>query len=408
MWSSLSRPRCRAGAIAAGVLATTALVAGCGSSSSTTSTSTPAPAASTAAGTAAADTTAAASSGATSVESLADLYAGSGNQPPTSGPLAAKDKSVWWISCGQAIPDCSVAANAAKAAAGVAGFDFKIADAQLNANNGNDRAFREALAAKPDAIIVSGIACNTITAALNQAKQQNVPVMGVEALDCSDPPLNGPKLFTAPMSYSTAATNTVEYFQAWGRASGAYVVDTLGSKGGSIIASHGTEPNHEILNGAFDEMVKTCSSCKIVAEPSFSNPDLTPDGPYIQRLQAALAQHPDANVSFLPFGVNMLLGGAKDSKKTNPDMLVSGGSGYGAEIDLIRAGQVDAVTAHDPEWLGWAAIDNTNRLFNGQPAAPQGIGFVIVDKDHNMPPAGQPYQSKVDYKAAYTNIWTGK
>jgi ribose transport system substrate-binding protein len=304
------------------------------------------------------------------------------------------------------VPDCSVTANAAKAAAQALGWTFKIADANLNINGGNETAFSEALAARPSAIIVHGVACNTITAQLQQAKQLRVPVMGVEAMDCNTPPLNGPHLYTVPMMYSTAASDTYQYFLHWGATSGAFLVDKVNGHA-TIISSHGTEPNHEIVNAGFRSMFDKCSGCKVVAEVPFNNEDLTPDGPYVQRLRATLAKYPQATASFMPFDANFLVGGAQAVHSFNPSMWLSGGSGYGAEIDLLRQGLIDGITAHDPQWMGWAAMDNLNRFFAGQPPAAEGIGFVVVDKNHNLPPAGQPYESSVNYQAAYRKIWAG-
>jgi len=36
---------------------------------------------------------------------------------------------------------------------------------------------------------------------------------------------------------------------------------------------------------------------------------------------------------------------------------------------------------------------------------PEGINTVVVDKTHNLPDDGSDYQSPVDWKAAYTEIW---
>jgi ribose transport system substrate-binding protein len=204
--------------------------------------------------------------------------------------------------------------------------------------------------------------------------------------------------------YSQVATDTYHYFLEWGATSGAYLADRMNGHA-SIIAGHGTEPNHEIVNAGFHSMFDKCSGCKVLAEASFNNADLTPDGPYVQRLRAALAKYPQANAVFQPFDANFLVGGAQAVHSFNPTLFQSGGSGYGAEIDLLRQGLIDGITAHDPTWMGWAAMDNVNRFVAGQPPAPQGIGFVVVDKDHNLPPNGQPYEAPVDYRAAYLKIW---
>jgi hypothetical protein len=51
-----------------------------------------------------------------------------------------------------------------------------------------------------------------------------------------------------------------------------------------------------------------------------------------------------------------------------------------------------------------AGIDALNRIFNGEKAVDEGLGFRAWDKDHNLDASG-PWRSKVYYKSAYTKVW---
>jgi ribose transport system substrate-binding protein len=102
------------------------------------------------------------------------------------------------------------------------------------------------------------------------------------------------------------------------------------------------------------------------------------------------------------------LGGAQAIRESgNTTMLSFGGAGTSAAIALIRQGLMSAVTGgRDTGWMGWGSIDNLNRAFNGQPAVPQGIGFTLVYKAHNLPATDdKDWQSSIDYKAAYLKSW---
>ena len=46
-----------------------------------------------------------------------------------------------------------------------------------------------------------------------------------------------------------------------------------------------------------------------------------------------------------------------------------------------------------------------NSLFNNVAPQDSGIGYKMIDRDHNLPPAGQGYEPSVDYKAAYKKAW---
>ncbi|MEV4422042.1 substrate-binding domain-containing protein [Patulibacter sp. NPDC049589] len=338
---------------------------------------------------------------------LEALYKGGEKSPPASGPKPQKGKSIWWISCGMSVPDCSVPAKAAQEAAKAIGWDFKIADGALNVNNGNEKAVRQALAADPDAMIIHAADCPTINAPLAEAKKRKIPVIGVEALDCSDPPKNGEDLLPYDNPYTDEIKGNVDFFKVWGQVSAAYLIHKSDAKA-QIILSHGTEATHETVNAGFRETFDQCGGCKVLEEASFANPDLTPDGAYVQRLRSVLTKNPTANAAYFPFDVNFLVGGAQAAKSANPDMLVTGGSGSAASFDLVRQGLIDGVTAHDTQWMGWGALDNVNRILNGQEPVPQGIGFIAVDKDHNLPPKGELYKSTVDFRSVYRKSWGAK
>ena len=144
------------------------------------------------------------------VPTLAQLKLGFETSPPKTGPAPAKGKTVWWVSCGQSIPECSTPAAAAKKAATEVGWTFHVADGALDVNNGYPAAIRTAIAAHPDAIVVHGIDCAAIEQPLQEAKAAHIPVLGVEANDC-------PKsLFAGPMMYSSKAPTVQDYFRSWG------------------------------------------------------------------------------------------------------------------------------------------------------------------------------------------------
>ncbi|MFF2846104.1 sugar ABC transporter substrate-binding protein [Streptomyces sp. NPDC058001] len=333
------------------------------------------------------------------------LYKGMENEPPSVSAKPAKGKSVWWISCGLSIPDCSVPANAAKEAAGKLGIDFHIADGKLNVGGGNASAVRTALAAKPDAIIIHGISCPIVQQPLEEAKAKGVKVLGVEALDCAD--TGGPRLFTTDMKYSKAAQSGEDYFKAWGKISAQYIIAKSGGKA-KIINNEGTEPLQATINQGFLDEIKTCGGCTIVDTIKFSSADLTPNGPWIQGFRSSLVRNPTATATFLPFDVNIATaGGAQAVKESGHKLIAVGGTGQAPAINQVRSGAITAITgAHSPEWMGYAAIDQINRALNNEPTVAQGVGARVVDADHNMPPnADDYYQSPIDFRAAYDKAW---
>ena len=339
-------------------------------------------------------------------DSLTSLYEGTEHQPPAVSPGAAKGASVWWISCGQGIPDCAVPANAAKEAAATLGINFSIADGKQGVGGGNEAAVRTALAAKPTAIIVHGISCSEIEAPIREAREAGVHVMGVEALDCSD--TGGDDLYDFEMNYAESAQTSADYFRNWGRLSAEYIIAATDGKA-KVINNVGADPLQRILNDAFVETIATCADCEIIDTVNYTTPDLAPEGSWIQQFRATLAKNPSTNAVFFPFDVQIAsAGGAQAVRESGLNVVIAGGSGQATAIDMVRDGMVTAITgAHSAEWLGWGAIDNINRALNGQQTVPQGVGFRTVDAEHNLPDQeGSDYKTPIDFKAAYKTTWS--
>jgi ribose transport system substrate-binding protein len=338
---------------------------------------------------------------------MAELYKGNYTEPPTTSPPGAKGKSVWWISCGQALPSCSEPAAVAAQAAKALGIDFHIADAKLNVAGAGLTAIRTALAAKPDAIVEYGLGCESMQGALEDAKTQGVPVLGLQVPDCSDN--GGPHLFTIPEIYNTDFQDSKAFWEEYGRYSADYAIAASGGKA-KLIISAGADPNQVDVTNGFTQELKKCSGCSIVATVKYATPDLVPNGPWIQAFRAALVQHPEATAVYFNWDVMMsALGGAQAIKESGRKLLSFGGQGVPDGLDLVREGKITAAsTAETVGWNAYAGMDSVNRFLNKKPPAPEGIGFAVVDQSHGLPPAaGTSWEPpNVNYAADYKKAWS--
>lgn len=361
------------------------------------------------AGTADTDDSGGADAASSNVPSVDELTAtGTESDPPTEGPAPAKGKSVWWVSCGMVVPDCSVPAESAAEAAKYLGMDFRIADGRLNAEGGNVTAINTALAASPDAIIVHGIACDTIKAPLQDAKKRGIPVMGVETLDCDvdDPGNEANNLFTADMQYADDAITSEDYFATWGRQLAYYLIAKTGGEAKLLNLAGQSNPNIFIGTAFLEAIDQECGGCDIVENIEYLQSEQVPNGPMIQRFRTALVRHPEATAVNFESGANAGgLGGAQEAYQTNPALITVSGTGLAPELDLVRDGKLTAVIAHSSEWMGYAAMDNINRQLQGEDAVPQGLGFRAVDAEHNLPDEGMTYQTPIDFVSAYKKLW---
>jgi len=340
--------------------------------------------------------------------SIADLTGkGSEAQPPTQSPAGAKGKTVWWVSCGKVAPDCAVPQKAAEEAAGKLGLTFKTADGNLNQAGGYLTAMRTALAAKPDAIILHALDCVSVRPAILEANRAGIPVLPVEMPDCDSPPVNQAGVMKNDMIYAPSVPDTTAYFKGWGAQAAQYLIKATDGKA-QVIVNEGTDAVFPLMNVGFTDELKKCPGCKVVDTVKYTAAEMSPNGPWIQRFRTALTKNPTATATFIPSDFQMTgLGGAKAVKEAGTKMLVVGGSGSAPGMDAVRSGDVAANTyAHDPSWMGYAAVDTINRLLQGKPAVAEGVGTRVVTKDANLPSkAGSPYASPIDWKAAYTKIW---
>jgi ribose transport system substrate-binding protein len=344
------------------------------------------------------------------VPTLADMYRSTEEPPPPSGPPIAKGKSVIFVSCAQSSPGCAGPPNEMAIAAKLVGWNYKIIDGANNVNNGWATGIRQAIAAKPNAIVVHGISCADAKQPFIEAKAAKIPVLALAGSDCSDPLTPGgagESLFHA-VPFTKDVPNTGTFFEKVGELQAAYVIDATEGKA-KIIRTDYTPTFGEHQRRGQDAMLAKCPDCKVIADVKWTGPDSNANGPLVQKFRTVLAQHPDANAVILNYDSTATSSGLsraiKDTGRAG-DLKVVASGGYASAVQLIREnGGLNADTANSDMWLAWAALDSLNRLFNGQPLVPEGIGFRLIDKEHNMMPPGKDYEPPLDFRSVYKKSW---
>jgi ribose transport system substrate-binding protein len=341
------------------------------------------------------------------VPTLQQLYAGNEGTAPTSGPKAKTGAKVIWVSCGGETQGCSKPAGYFLEAAKVLGWDASVVDGKLNVNNGYSNAIRTAIVQKPDAIIAHGINCVEAKSALEEAKAAGIPLIEASSVDCP-----GGALYSQKEIFSKNVQGTTQFYAEQAANQAAYAIDQTQGKA-KVILLEFQGPWGKSMGDAWRSEFAKCKDCEILDTIKFEGNQLAPNGPVNQQFTTDLVKYPQANATVFAFDTLATYTGlakaVADAGRTD-DLLVVAGEGFSDATQLISAGQgLDAEGgAYDNRWASWAIADETNRLLNGDPAVPQGIGFTAIDKDHNMPPSGSDYFSKVDYRGAYTKMWTGQ
>lgn len=330
---------------------------------------------------------------------------GTDREPPTHASKPTPGKKVWIISPGQIGESASIATNSAKEAGELVGWDMTLFDSKLDVANFSS-GIRQAVAAQADGVILHSIDCPLVKQALTEARAAGVKIVAYYSLDCDDPSSKGKPLFDAAVNFGSDFSDYAALIRDWGAAKASWVITQTQGKAKVISFKEDELLVVKYIREGFEQGLAKCKTCEIVKTVDFTLADL---GPKLQqKTQGALLQHPEANAIHVPYDSAVLLGisAAVMESGRNDQLEVIGGEGFPSNVQLIRdnKGQ-DAANAFPARWTGYAAVDTLNSVFHGEKPQDSGIGYKLIDREHNLPPAGEGYKPAVDYKAAYKKAW---
>lgn len=335
---------------------------------------------------------------------LKELYAGTDESPPSSGPAAAPGKTVWEISCAEAAEGCHLFSKELEEAAEKLGWKLNVFDGNFNANGAYSTGIRQAVAAGADGIILNGVDCEDVTQPLNEAQAQGVvTVLASAAFNCK----SGPKADGAVISQASLPTPE-KWSVAWGEDKANWTIAKMGGEGEVLNITFAGVPHVAPLNEGFEKVMAACAKCK-VQTLEVTLEDLSSNA-FAEKVSAALVAHPNVKAVVTPYD-NLITQGVIPALKQSGGVgqtLVLGGEGLPGSIALIEKGEQTGDIGYDTGWTAWAAADSLNRLFAGEMLVPEGFGFTAVEKGHNMPTGDRGVESKIDYREAYETVWNGK
>lgn len=338
---------------------------------------------------------------------LARGYDGDFQPPPSSGPPAVEGKDVWMISCGQAFEACNVQATAFKDAGEELGWQVTIQDGKADPAVASN-IIRQAVAAGVDGIAVAFFDCPKVKGALLDARAAGVPVVTSGSLDCDNRIYEGAEepLYSAVVNLR-GSTDAAAFYEKWAEARANYIIARSNGTANALSIYENSEAIQQANGRAFAKRMEECTGCSVTEVP-FTFAQIP--NPATLEWKSAIVSNPDATVIANGIDSNMGLGlqsAIQQSGRT--DLVVDGGEGQASNIELIQQGAQRSATAMPYEWIFWGLADTLNRVFAGEDPADlpsQGAGWQFIDKEHNLPPAGESYEIPVDFKAAYRRVWT--
>lgn len=328
---------------------------------------------------------------------------GSYAEPPAEGPEAQRGARIAVINSGVQSPTGTKQVEAAREVADLLGWDLTVFDGKYEPAEYQE-GIRQAISQKADVIWLYSIDCPLAETALAEAKRAGIPVVSQEAADCSDVDPQAESYFAETLAFSQGTF--IDWAKAMGESQATWLLAQLGEDADVIEVSVPelvvTNAIHEGFQAAMQEKCPTCKVTEVKAQIADFGPALQ------EKIETALLRNPNANGMALSYDDLMTTGGSAAvlASGRNDSLAVIAGSGFPANVDLVRKGQgQDAGFAYDMGYETWAAADMINRLLAGEEQGQSGVGIAVFDADNGLPPEGEAWSVGIDYKPVYKAMW---
>lgn len=315
---------------------------------------------------------------------------------PTSGPKAAEGKTIVVLAADMKNGGILGVTNGIEEAAKKIGWNVKVLDGAGSVQN-RSAAVGQALALKPDGIVINGFDAAEQQTALADVVSAKIPMVSWHS---------GPKIgCDAPggifANVSTDAMDVSKKAAEWALKDG-------GGKPGVVIFTDSTY-TIAILKAAKMKEIIEANGGKVlewvdtpIAETSTRMGPLTTT--LLQKHGAAWTHSLAINDLYFDFmGPSLAAAGidGKGSPKAG-----SAGDGSEAAFERIRTGQYQAVTVAEPLNLqGWQLVDELNRAVSGEKCSGYITAPALVTEEGLKGTKGNTFDPQNGYREAYSKIW---
>ena len=319
---------------------------------------------------------------------------------PTTGPQAQSRKLVVYVSSDQRNGGPQGAGDGAQEAAKVIGWDLRILDGQGSVQ-GRLTALNQAIALKPDAIILGNVDTLEQAPAIQKAATLGIKMVGWHAAAAPGPVQGQPVI-----------TNVTTDPREVARAAALYAVVDSNGTASVILFKDSITTISTAKTDTAAEVIKGCAGCKVITI------DDTPMGDLANRMASLttslLTKYGQAwtysiavNDLYFDFSAPSLQSAGVDAANGYPRQ-ISSGDGSVTAFQRIRQKRYQIGTVAEPLRLqGWMCIDELNRAFAGQPPSgfvPPPHLFIASNLDRDGG-SNNVYEPENGYKDAYRKIW---
>jgi ribose transport system substrate-binding protein len=318
---------------------------------------------------------------------------------PTEGPLAQAGKFIVYPSQDQRNGGALGVGDGVKEACAALGWQFRLIDGQ-GTTNGQTAAIQQAIALKPDGIVLGTIDAASQRSAISAAIAQGIKVIGWHSAGTPGPQ---PDL--------NLLTNIESDPVQTGAVSGAYTVVMANGRAGVVVFTDSAYAIAIVKHDAMMAAVNSVQGSMIlelvdtpIAEVQTRMPGITTA--LKQQYGDALNWMIAVNDLYFDFAIPTLR--TLGVPPSGPPQMVSGGDGSVSAYDRVRQGQYQTATIPEPLNLhGWQAVDEMNRAFAGAPPSEYVTPVHLVTMD-NIGVDGGPnniFDPDNGYRDEYKKIW---
>jgi ribose transport system substrate-binding protein len=304
------------------------------------------------------------------------------------------------IPCAQSAVGCARPGDAFLAAAKAIGWRTQLIDPAGDPQK-VQAAVQQAIQLHADGVFMPGGSIATVGAQLMaQARQAGVQMVVMDGDDQT----------VTPTTWSANINND---YSETAPALAAYVTTHSGGKAHVLVINDSEYPGVDSGVKSFESSLKSdCPGCSVDQNMNLSIVDLQTTFP--TRVKSTLQANPSIDWIYVGYDfIGTQVASAVQQLGLMGKVHLVGTDGNPQNLQAIKAGNVQAASyARATEWLGWAAVDELNRIYNHQPLIKDSRGFEsenygqqLLDSSNLPADVNANWDGGVDYRAQYEKLW---
>jgi len=313
---------------------------------------------------------------------------------PTTGPKAAKGKSIVYIAHTLSNPGVAGVAQGVQEAAKVIGWRARTINGK-GTPDGLRSAFKKALAQKPDGIVLGSFDFELASKEVEQANKAGIPLIGWHVTPTPGP-AEKPKLFT----------NVTSSLGDVAKISADWIIARSNGRAGVVVFTDPTIPFAKRKSDLIKKRLATCPDVKLLKTENLPIPKANSRS--VKEVTAMLKRFGDkwdysVAINDLYFRHAAPALRAAGKKGTSAPYNIGAGDGDPSAFQRVNGKQYQTATVPEPlSEQGWQIVDEFNRAFSDQPASGYVAPVHISTADNT---GGALSWNSEGYRQAYRKIW---